>query len=149
MLSSLIIHGLLSGFTMNDYIQETMHLSRFLPLIFKCGGIDFFSVQTDRTDRVDPRELGERGGLSITRSAPSKFYTQSRNRILLSCSFLSALLRHYNVVQHIFSPYVTRCRGLVEGVYLFTLYALPLTIVPMAFGSDCGCKPFSSLIPRS
>ena len=28
------------------------------------------------------------------------------------------------------------CRGLVEGLYLFTLYALPLTALSTAFGSD-------------
>lgn len=27
------------------------------------------------------------------------------------------------------------CRGLVDGLYLFTVYALPLTVVPTAFGS--------------
>ena len=31
---------------------------------------------------------------------------------------------------------MVRCRGLLERLYLFTLYALPLTILNIAFGSD-------------
>jgi hypothetical protein len=34
------------------------------------------------------------------------------------------------------SFHLVRCRGLVEGLYLFTLYALPLTTLRVAFGSD-------------
>lgn len=37
---------------------------------------------------------------------------------LLSCGFLSALLYHYSIVQHIFSPIkVARCRGLLGRLY--------------------------------
>ena len=68
---------------------------------------------------------------------------------LLSQGFLSLLLHHYGAAQHIFSPYPVGWRGLVEGLYLFTLYALPLTVILTAFGSDRPCKGFSSLIPRS
>ena len=35
---------------------------------------------------------------------------------------------------YLFTP--VGCRGLVEGLYLFTLYALPLTVLCTAFGSD-------------
>jgi hypothetical protein len=35
---------------------------------------------------------------------------------------------------YLFTP--MGCRGLVEGLYRFTLYALPLTTVSVAFGSD-------------
>jgi hypothetical protein len=35
---------------------------------------------------------------------------------------------------YLFTP--VGCRGLVEGLYRFTLYALPLTAVSAAFGSD-------------
>ena len=35
---------------------------------------------------------------------------------------------------YLFTP--VGCRGLVEGLYLFTLYALPLTTLGVAFGSD-------------
>ena len=35
---------------------------------------------------------------------------------------------------YLFTP--VGCRGLVEGLYRFTLYALPLTTVAVAFGSD-------------
>jgi hypothetical protein len=55
---------------------------------------------------------------------------------LLSVGFLSYLLHHYSAVQHIYSPNVGWC-GLVERLYLFTLYALPLTMLCIAFGSDC------------
>ena len=67
---------------------------------------------------------------------------------VLSQGFLSLLLHHYNTVQHIFSPFSVGRRGLVEGLYLFTFYALPLAVVSTAFGSGCACKAFSSLIPR-
>ena len=43
----------------------------------------------------------------------------------------------------------TRQCGLLEGLYLFTLYALPLSMVPMAFGSDDRCKRIPSFIPHS
>jgi hypothetical protein len=35
-----------------------------------------------------------------------------------------------------FNILILRWRGLVERLYLFTLYALPLTIFYIAFGSD-------------
>ena len=43
----------------------------------------------------------------------------------------------------------TRQCGLLEGLYLFTLYALPLSMVPMTFGSDDRCKRIPSFIPHS
>ena len=55
---------------------------------------------------------------------------------MLSHGFLSVLLHHYDAAQHIFSPIPAGRRGLVEGLYLFTFYALPLTALRTAFGSD-------------
>jgi hypothetical protein len=68
---------------------------------------------------------------------------------LLSQGFLSLLLQHYAAAQHIYSSSPVGCCGLVGGLYLFTSYALPLTILCIAFGSDCPCKGFSSFIPQS
>lgn len=32
--------------------------------------------------------------------------------------------------------HIYECRDLVDGLYLFTIYALPLTMLLIAFGSD-------------
>ena len=48
---------------------------------------------------------------------------------------------------------IARCHGLLDGLYSqkrFTIYALPLSRSLLRdFGSDCRCKRFFRLIPRS
>ena len=55
---------------------------------------------------------------------------------MLNCGFFIPHLKLSSEYRHIFSTLLS-CRSLVGALYLFSTYALPLTALSTAFGSDC------------
>ena len=116
-------------------------------VIFKGRGIDNLCCQIDSVDIVTSLKPCERRWLF----ACCGFYSITE---LNQCCYHVAFYPHFNAITTLLGISFHHHKGL-PGVAVswmdyifFTIYALSLTRLRLAFGSDYGCKPLLRLIPQ-